>query len=302
MARTRVAIKVDVDTYRGARLGVPRLGRLLKELKVPASFFLSLGPDRSGIAVSRVFTQPSFLRKMRRSRAVSTYGLRTVLSGTLLPPPMIGRKCADNYRRLADMGFEVGVHAWDHFGWIGRGDNLDEPYVARQWERSAEVFSLLFGFSPASFAAPGWIVNSAALNYLSGRGLSYLSLSRGQGPYFLSGSHGTMLEIPTTLPTTDELMSGHHSSPTGLAARFIDMMSAEGLHVWTVHAEVEGMACRPMLWRVITALRDKGAQFVTLCQVADRIIGGHESAPRCEMKAAAVPGRAGLVAIQGDQV
>ena len=80
-----VALKVDVDTHQGLGEGVPRLMRVLADLDVTATFLVAMGPDNAGRAIVRVLKNPGFLKKMRRTRAVSMYGLRTVLSGTVLP-------------------------------------------------------------------------------------------------------------------------------------------------------------------------------------------------------------------------
>ena len=87
-----VALKVDCDTYLGTRDGIPRLLDILGSRGIRATFFFTLGPDRSGVAVRRVFTRKGFLKKMLRSRAPSLYPLRTMLSGTLLPAPRIGER------------------------------------------------------------------------------------------------------------------------------------------------------------------------------------------------------------------
>ena len=80
-----IALKIDVDTHQGLGEGVPRLLRALTDLDVTATFLIAMGPDNAGRAIVRVLKNPGFLKKMRRTRAVSMYGLRTVLSGTLLP-------------------------------------------------------------------------------------------------------------------------------------------------------------------------------------------------------------------------
>ena len=69
-----------------------RLLEIFAARRIRASFFFSFGPDRSGRAVARVFTKPGFLSKMIRSRAASLYGFPTVIYGTLLPAPMIGKR------------------------------------------------------------------------------------------------------------------------------------------------------------------------------------------------------------------
>ena len=109
-----VALKVDVDTDRGTREGVLPLARLLGEFGVPACFLFSLGPDNTGKAIRRVF-RPGFFQKVSRTSVVQMYGIRTLLNGTLLPAPHIGRRNADIMRAVRDAGFETGIHCHDHF-------------------------------------------------------------------------------------------------------------------------------------------------------------------------------------------
>src|SRR5260221_13786194 len=96
-----VALKVDVCTHDGMRDGVPRLLALLAEHRVKASFFLSFGPDNAGKAVKHLF-RPGFLKKMVRSSAPSMYGLRPMLSGTLLPARPIAAGHPDFVRDASD--------------------------------------------------------------------------------------------------------------------------------------------------------------------------------------------------------
>ncbi|MHB8494509.1 MAG: 4-deoxy-4-formamido-L-arabinose-phosphoundecaprenol deformylase, partial [Casimicrobiaceae bacterium] len=51
----RLGLKVDVDTLRGTREGVPRLVEILARHGVAATFLFSLGPDHTGRAIKRIF-------------------------------------------------------------------------------------------------------------------------------------------------------------------------------------------------------------------------------------------------------
>ena len=87
----RLGLKVDVDTLGGLTEGVPALLKVFAARDIRASFFVALGPDNSGRAIFRVFRQRGFLEKMLRTRAPSVYGFPTMLYGTVLPAPSIGR-------------------------------------------------------------------------------------------------------------------------------------------------------------------------------------------------------------------
>ena len=100
----RLALKVDVDTDRGTREGVPNLVGDLQAVGAPACFLFSLGPDQTGRAITRVF-RPGFFQKVSRTSVVEIYGVRTLLNGTLLPAPHIGRRHEATMRSVREAGF-----------------------------------------------------------------------------------------------------------------------------------------------------------------------------------------------------
>ena len=84
---------------------------LLEQLEIKATFFIAMGPDNSGKAVWRFLTKRGFLKKMLRSNAVGMYGIRTALSGTLLPARQIARSSPELFQRLIDKVYEA-VGEW----------------------------------------------------------------------------------------------------------------------------------------------------------------------------------------------
>ena len=54
----RLALKVDVDTLAGTRVGVPELLRVFDRHGVRATFLFSLGPDHTGRAARRPMSGP----------------------------------------------------------------------------------------------------------------------------------------------------------------------------------------------------------------------------------------------------
>ncbi len=136
---------------------MPRLLDLFAKEGVKATFFFSLGPDTSGKAIKRIFRK-GFVKKVLSASPAASYGLKTMLYGTLLPAPDIGGRTETvaRMREAAQAGHSVGIHAWDHIDWHDRLPAMTreeiEGVVAKEHARFLEIFG-----APAAFqAAPGW--------------------------------------------------------------------------------------------------------------------------------------------------
>jgi peptidoglycan/xylan/chitin deacetylase (PgdA/CDA1 family) len=297
-----IALKIDVDTHQGLEQGVPRLAEMLQREGVAASFYVAMGPDNSGRAILRVFKNRGFLSKMFRTKAVSMYGIRTVLSGTVLPSRPIALAFPAVLRDLRAGGFEVGVHGYDHVRWQDRLDAIGDVGVRGELEDAFEAYRAIFGESSTSFAAPGWHTNDAAIIALDGMNLRYTSSTRGMAPYrcIVNGRVLATPEIPTTLPTLDEVMGRKDlSDAESIRDFYIARCKDDALNVHTIHAETEGMGQLSSFTMLVRALRDRGAVFVQLCEIASRL--NHAELPVCEVVRKALPGRAGWISAQGAQ-
>ncbi len=298
-----VALKVDVDTYQGLKLGVPRLVRMLEREGVAASFFISMGPDNSGRAIGRAFRNRGFAGKMIRTRAVSMYGLRTVLSGTILPARPIALGLPEVVREVANAGFEVGVHGYDHVRWQDGIDDLGEAGIRAQLEDAFEVYRAIFRRPATSFAAPGWRTNASALRLLDVMGLGYRSDTRGRFPFRCAIDGATLAtpEVPTTLPTMDEVMGRVDLPDSAAVLRFyLEEFKTDRLNVHTIHAETEGMSQLESFTALVRGLKARGASFARLDQIAARL--ELAELPVCGVIRDSLPGRAGWVSVQGPEL
>ena len=266
----QVVLKVDVDTKVGLREGVPRLLDLLAGLGLKASFFISMGPDNSGRALKRLF-RPGFLKKQLKSGAAGAYGPVTMMYGVLLPGPNIARSAPGVINRCINAGHEVGLHGWDHVFWHDHLRGLDADRVAMELGQAYNLFDEITGFTPASFASPGWQITDEALTIMEGLGISHVSCTRGKSPFrpLVNGRALNLIELPTTMPSLDEVLA-LDGVEQNLAGAFLASKVRPGaLNVFTMHAEVEGRALAPVFEDFCRRLLDNGVQFPRLLDAAN---------------------------------
>lgn len=295
-----LALKIDVDTWRGTHEGVPRLLEQLKRHDVRATFLFSLGPDHTGRAIKRVFRK-GFLKKVSRTSVVEHYGLRTLMYGTLLPGPDIGRREADLMRSVRDAGHEVGIHCWDHIRWQDNVVGQSAEWTGREMQRAADRFAEIFGVAATTHGAAGWQMNDAAYAYEQKLGLNYASDGRGTHPFQPVDANGNALgvvQLPTTLPTLDELIGIDGISGDTVDRHLLALtQAADRAHVYTLHAELEGMRLGASFDRLLSGWRAQGYRLDN-CQAYYSSLDP-ETLPRHRAIIGEIPGRSGTLALQG---
>src|SRR5471030_1931881 len=157
-----IGLKIDVDTLRGTREGVPRLAALFKKYGIDATFYFSVGPDNTRRAMRRVFRK-GFAQKVARTSVLKHYRFKTLLYGVLLPGPDIGRSAGAVMCSVRDAGFEVGLHTYDHVRWQDYVAGATAAWTRTEFERGLIAFERVFGSPPQSHAAAGWQINAHGL-------------------------------------------------------------------------------------------------------------------------------------------
>lgn len=291
-------LKVDVDTHVGLRDGAPRLLELFAKHGVRASWFVAMGPDRTGRAVARAFRQPGFLAKMLRSRAPGMYPLSTMLRGTLLPSVQIVASQPDRLREIDAAGHEVGVHGFDHVHWHDALARLTLDEVRAQLGPATDLFASVVGRRPDGFAAPGWQCTGNSLRVVDELGYRFRSDTRGTRPYRPSadGYLSSIPEIPTTLPTLDEVIGAAGRTPDELARAYEGWILPEELNVHTIHTEVEGGPYLEQLDLLLSRVKNI-LPVRTLGEIAAEL-PDVTRLPVAGVRPGTLPGRGGTVACQ----
>lgn len=297
----RIALKIDVDTLRGTREGVPALVATLAAAQVGASFLFSLGPDHTGRAILRAL-RPGFLSKVSRTSVVEHYGVRTLLYGIALPGPDIGKREASTLRSVRDAGFEVGVHCWDHVRWQDKLMDQDAAWAEREMGLAVRRFNEVFGAPPQLHCAAGWQFNDGAARAEQTLGIRFASDTRGRCPFIPVDESGKAIgppQLPTTLPTLDELIGIDGITVDNVHQTLLDMTAqSDQDQVYTLHAELEGMKLLPVFKRLLAGWHSQGHSLVSLGSLFQQL--QTDRLPHARVHQGQVPGRSGTLAIQAE--
>jgi undecaprenyl phosphate-alpha-L-ara4FN deformylase len=291
----RVGLRIDADTFRGTQEGVPNLLKVLAEHRVKGTFFFSVGPDNMGRNIWRLF-RPEFLRKMWRTKPTKLYGWDILLKGTFWRGPLIGKKLGHLFKAAASEGHELGLHVWDHYRWQTHIESMGGEEIHRQLIQGVEVIHERTGTSPVCSAAPAWRVTDQALLEKAKFPFRYNSDCRGTSIFYpvVNGKPLFQPQIPTTLPTFDEVLGREGVDQENYNEYLISLMREESLNVLTIHAEVEGMSYLSLFQEFLQQLRVRGGYVVCLGELlppADQI-------PRAVIGRQRVEGREGWVSVQ----
>lgn len=296
MAQERIeaGLRIDVDTLRGTQVGVPNLVELLAKHKIQATFFFSVGPDNMGRHLWRLL-RPSFFLKMLRSNAGKLYGYDILLKGTFWPGPIIGQKAAQQIQ-LASIDHEIGLHAWDHHKEQSYQDKMSKDEIFQLLTRGKRALQDITGKEVECSAAPAWKGSEKLLKVKETLGFSYNSDCRGHSifqPQFKSTTL-TQPQIPTTLPTYDEIIGGDGITDENYNDYLLDLFRPDDLNVLTIHAEAEGIACLELFDSFLTNAKYRGVEFQKLSNLLEK----DPVATTAKLFPTVISGREGWVAMQ----
>ena len=297
LPETLLGLRIDVDTLRGTKIGVPALQKILSAQDICASFFFSVGPDNMGRHLFRLLN-PAFLKKMLRSNAPGLYGWDILLKGTLWPGPIIGKSCSHIIRSVASQGHEIGFHAWDHHQWQSKILKMNPDQIFETLAKGCDSLEKITGQLPSCSAAPGWICNDAVLEAKEKFNFTYNSDTRGIQIFtpLVNDKPLAKPQIPVTLPTYDEIIGNGNINLSNYNEYLLSLIKPGQLNVLTIHAEAEGIQCLQLFERFITQALAQKISILPLGNLLDRF----PDQKFCGVENREITGRHGKVAVQSD--
>src|SRR5581483_11103449 len=192
------------------------------------------------------------------------------------------------------------IHCFDHTSWQDLLLRRDGEWARAQMQRAIERFREVFDQAPQVHGAAGWQMSAEALQAEEYIGFKYASDTRGVHPFFprVAGRDSRCPQLPTTLPTLDELIGLEDLTAENVHLRLLEHTRARPVNqVFTLHAELEGMRLRPTLARLLAGWREQGYELVSMRTLLEQL--DLSSLPSATVQLGAVPGRSGVLAVQG---
>jgi hypothetical protein len=145
-------------------------------------------------------------------------------------------------------------------------------------------------------------MNVHAYRLLQRLGFAYASDTRGSGPFIPMRNAEIFAcpQVPTTLPTLDELIGVDGITPENVADRVLAASAdpPDTGHVFTLHAELEGMKLLPVFDQLLAGWKAIGYELVSMSD----LVGSFDAKrlPHHSLGVSEVPGRSGTLAVQAE--
>ncbi len=294
-----IGLRIDVDTWRGTKRGVPNLLRILDKHHVKGTFYFSVGPDNMGRHLWRLL-KPAFFWKMLRTNAAGLYGPEIILMGTLWPGLQIGKRLANVIKTTYDAGHEIGFHAWDHHREQAKIDRLSADEIEQILRKGSQLLDKICGAPPITSAAPGWRCTDNVLRAKSRLPFRFNSDCRGSAVFYpvIDDVVLPQPQIPVTMPTYDEALGRDGITEDNYNDFMISHLRPGKLNVLTIHAEAEGGKCLEMFDDYLRRVAEKGWLVVALGE----LLNSDDPIPKGCIIQENFPGREGLLAIQSQEI
>ncbi|HTZ41684.1 MAG TPA: polysaccharide deacetylase family protein [Candidatus Omnitrophota bacterium] len=187
MAEKTFALRVDVESDRGIREGLPKLLDLLKKHNIKASFYLVMGGESNILEILK------YRRNMTSSaeRSMKIWTLKDKIRMALFPRDFAAAN-KEILGRILNEGHELGVHGWKHREWT-RG--LNQIDINNEITKAVSKYEKLFGKKPISWASPGFNTNENVINILNESGFKFTSDFEGEN----LKNYGRLKNVPITI-------------------------------------------------------------------------------------------------------
>lgn len=266
MTRTKVCIRIDIDTVRDTQV-LPVVLEILDQFDASATFFVTTGPDMT-FKNYKNYRNPL---KLLQKKAILQHGLKQMFRGMVYEQQVQKSK---NLQLILEKDHELGLHGYSHYEWMNTLQKKSNEEI-REWiSKGCELFEDACGFGPRSFASPGFATSNEFLEVLDGFKFDYSSDFRGTEAFYpqLSDRRSSTLQLPVCERSFGELeLEGYsHDEIYGIIKNGLD--TAQHFLVFYMHPSYEPILNRDLLIKVIDyIISSNDLEIITMHQLAKHI-------------------------------
>jgi len=244
-------LRVDLESSKGIREGLPPLLDLLKKYEIKASFYLVMGGE------SNIFEILKYRGGMAHSseRKIKIWSFWEKLRMALFPKDFVTQN-KEVLKRILEEGHELGIHGWKHRAWT-RG--LDKININEHIEKAIEKYKGLFGKNPISFAAPGFNTNMEIMISLIFSHIKFVSDLPGSESIL----NGGIINVPMTIcgenrtPIIEYLVSLGNDDDEVLELMKLKILERD-LSSFYIHGLYEARFKLDLLERIFKFIKEEG--------------------------------------------
>jgi len=242
-------IRIDLESQKGIRKGVPRILEVLERNGVKGSFYLTMGGE------SNIFEILKNRNKLSSSgeRKIKVWTLREKIRMVFFPKDFV-RANEKILKRILEGGHELGLHGWKHREWTRNLGSLD---VEKAISNSIKKYVNLFGKRPTSWSSPGFNTREKVLLLLEKNHFRFVS------DFQEEQSFGNLKNLPLTILGKNkmpfiEYWVGEGKTDAEILRKFKDQLKVKTLASFYIHGLFEGRFKTELLGRMIKLLKKEG--------------------------------------------
>ncbi|MHA2307752.1 MAG: hypothetical protein ACXABJ_00525, partial [Candidatus Heimdallarchaeaceae archaeon] len=171
---TNFCLRVDVDTFEGLKIGIPKVVDFALKLECSTTIYLSLGKYATGRNLFRIIRNKEMASK--RIPPWKRNHPKSIVRGLLLPPRGIKDKEIEKLQEYnTEKLIEFHPHGYNHVKWSKSFSGLSYEKTKENVKSLMEEYVKIFGRKPIANAAPNFQINKHYFHLLKEEGFSFSS-------------------------------------------------------------------------------------------------------------------------------